>query len=60
LGTVFKLSAAGTETVVYSFTGGTDGGNPYAGVITDSSGNFYGTTYKGGAKSAGVVYKIHP
>lgn len=60
LGTVYQLSSSGTLTVIHSFTGGADGSNPYGGVITDSSGNFYGTTYKGGAKSAGVVFRIHP
>lgn len=39
-----------------SFTGGADGGDPYAGVIPDSAGNFYGTTAGGGA--AGIVYKL--
>ena len=44
-GTVFKVDSAGTETVLYSFTGGTDGSAPYAGVIRDAAGNLYGTTY---------------
>jgi len=59
-GMVYKLDASGKETVLYSFTGGADGANPYAGVIADSAGNLYGTTYQGGAKNAGVVYKIDP
>jgi uncharacterized repeat protein (TIGR03803 family) len=57
-GVVFKLDAAGRETVLYSFTGGADGGSPYAGVILDSDCNFYGTTRSGGAANAGVVYKL--
>jgi uncharacterized repeat protein (TIGR03803 family) len=48
-GVVFKLDAAGHETVLYNFTGGTDGGYPYAGVIRDPAGNIYGTTYAGGS-----------
>jgi uncharacterized repeat protein (TIGR03803 family) len=44
--------------VLYSFTGGADGGNPVAGVIRDSTGNLYGTTYFGGAAGDGVVYKL--
>jgi uncharacterized repeat protein (TIGR03803 family) len=59
-GVVYKVSPGGQETVLYSFTGGADGANPYAGVIVDSSGNLYGTTYNGGASKAGVVYKVSP
>ena len=57
-GTVYKIDASGQETVLYSFTGGTDGGFPYAGVIRDSAGNLYGTTTGGGASGLGTVYKI--
>ena len=46
-GTVFKLDAAGTEAVLYSFTAGVDGANPHAGLIQDAAGNLYGTTYDG-------------
>src|SRR6516225_2479732 len=42
-GVVFKLAPDGTETVLYSFTGGSDGTGPYAGLILDSAGNLYGT-----------------
>jgi uncharacterized repeat protein (TIGR03803 family) len=59
-GAVYKVSPSGRETVLYSFTGGADGANPYAGVIVDSAGNLYGTTYNGGASKAGVVYKVSP
>ena len=57
-GVVFKVDTAGQETVLYSFTGGADGGSPYAGVIRDSAGNLYGTTWDGGTANAGVVYKV--
>jgi uncharacterized repeat protein (TIGR03803 family) len=57
-GVVFKLDRSGNETVLYSFTGGADGGFPLAGLIRDSAGNFYGTTNGGGASSAGVVFKL--
>jgi uncharacterized repeat protein (TIGR03803 family) len=57
-GVVFKLDTTGTETVLHSFTGGADGGNPYAGVIRDPAGNLYGTTYSGGASGQGVVFKL--
>jgi len=58
VGTVFKVSKTGKETVLYSFTGGADGENPYAGVIQDEMGNFYGTTYDGGASNGGTVFKL--
>jgi uncharacterized repeat protein (TIGR03803 family) len=59
-GVVFTLNPSGQETVLYSFTGGADGGNPYAGVILDSTGNLYGTTYDGGKYGGGVVYELEP
>jgi uncharacterized repeat protein (TIGR03803 family) len=57
-GVVFKITAGGTETVLYSFTGGTDGASPRSGVIRDSSGNLYGTTYDGGEFGDGVVFEV--
>src|SRR5262249_8604631 len=43
-GVIFKIDPSGHETVLYSFTGGSDGGLPEAGVIADPAGNLYGTT----------------
>jgi len=57
-GVVFKVDRSGNETVLYSFTGGTDGSYPWGGVIRDSKGNLYGTTSAGGASGAGVVFKV--
>jgi len=58
-GTVFKLSPAGTETILYSFKGGTsDGAIPDSGVIADGTGNLYGITGSGGANNRGTVFKI--
>jgi len=57
-GTVFKLSKTSKETVVYSFTGGADGGSPLVGVIRDAAGNLYGTTELGGSIGVGTVYKV--
>jgi uncharacterized repeat protein (TIGR03803 family) len=59
-GVVYKVSGMNQESVIYSFTGGSDGGYPYSGVILDSAGNLYGTTSYGGSAGAGVVYKIDP
>jgi uncharacterized repeat protein (TIGR03803 family) len=60
LGTVFKVTPSGTETVLYSFAGGSDGEHPYAGVIQGGDGNFYGTTYQGGTSGDGTVFKLTP
>jgi uncharacterized repeat protein (TIGR03803 family) len=58
VGTVFKISANGMLTSLYSFSGGNDGGNPYAGLVQGNDGNFYGTTAYGGTNNAGTVFKI--
>ena len=64
-GTVFRLSPSGSEwthTVLYNFTGGADGGEPYKGVTLDAQGNLYGTAVTGGGGSCeggcGVVYGL--
>ena len=68
-GTVFRVTANGTLTTLYSFcsqSGCTDGSTPYAGLIQASDGNFYGTTQYGGAGQAantngyGTVFRITP
>jgi uncharacterized repeat protein (TIGR03803 family) len=61
-GTVFQLSPGKpwTETVLHSFSGGSDGSKPYAGVVLDDAGNLYGTTYSGGTFGAGVVFQFTP
>ena|SRR5882762_9979086 len=58
-GTVFKVDANGTETVLHSFTGG-DGQWPYGGLIMDAAGNLYGTALQGGPSNNGVVFKLAP
>jgi uncharacterized repeat protein (TIGR03803 family) len=60
VGVVFKVDRSGHETVLHSFTGGADGGNPFAGVILGPKGNLYGTTAFGGQTNAGVVFEIKP
>ena len=57
-GDVYKIAANGTFSVLYSFTGGSDGANPSSNVIVDKSGNLYGTTPDGGSASEGVVFEI--
>jgi uncharacterized repeat protein (TIGR03803 family) len=62
-GTVFELTPTGTVTVIYSFTGAADGGNPEGGLILDAAGNIYGVA-AGGSTSCrggcGVVFKLTP
>ena len=51
-GTVFKITPSGTLTTLYSFcsqTACTDGAYPVAGLVQATNGDFYGTTYGGGA-----------
>lgn len=62
-GTVFRLarsSAGWQETVLYNFTCGDDGCSPEAGVVFDTAGNLYGTTWGGGPGGSGygTVYKL--
>jgi uncharacterized repeat protein (TIGR03803 family) len=57
-GVVFKLNKAGKQSVLYRFKGGSDGANPYAGLIQDAEGNLYGTTYGGGAHGQGTVFRL--
>jgi len=63
-GTVYELSPATggswTETTVHTFTGGTDGKNPQAGLIRDAAGNFYGTTSAGGSGKSGTAFELSP
>jgi uncharacterized repeat protein (TIGR03803 family) len=69
-GTVFKLapSSGGVwkETVIYSFSGGSDGANPYAGLVFTLPNKLYGTTESGGSKTAcegfgcGTVFELTP
>lgn len=71
-GTVFRVTPAGVETVLYSFSGCTfhnascgfagslDGAIPAAGLIQGADGNFYGTTSSGGAYNVGTVFRVTP
>lgn len=61
-GTVFELSPAlgggWTETVLYRFTGGSDGAFPETGLIFDTAGDLYGTTIYGGASDDGTIFRL--
>ncbi len=57
-GAVFKVDAAGQETILHRFTLGTDGIGPQSGLLLGPDGDFYGTTYQGGAMELGTVYKL--
>jgi uncharacterized repeat protein (TIGR03803 family) len=62
-GIVFKVTPSGNETVLYSFTGGSDGGFPHgnliAALITGAAGKLYGMTISGGGlANVGTVFEI--
>src|SRR6266852_9524913 len=59
LGTVFRVTMAGVETVLYDFDG-THGASPIGGLILGTDGNFYGTTSAGGAAGLGTLFRITP
>lgn len=69
-GTVFHLrpkpnfcasfSCPWTNTLLYTFTGGAAGNDPYTGVVLDAAGNVYGTAYSGGSAQLGVAYELSP
>jgi uncharacterized repeat protein (TIGR03803 family) len=61
-GVVFKLTSAGTESVLYKFKGS----SPVGGLVSDNSGNFYGVTVEGGLSESGcgngcgTVFELAP
>jgi uncharacterized repeat protein (TIGR03803 family) len=63
-GAVFELTpvtgAGWTEKMLHSFSGTTDGSQPYAGLTFDAAGNLYGTTLGGGAYLGGTVFELTP
>lgn len=56
-GTVYKVSTAGDEHVLYRFKAGNDGAHPY-GALALLNGELYGTTYQGGTGGSGTIFKI--
>jgi uncharacterized repeat protein (TIGR03803 family) len=67
-GTVFRIDTHDREAILYAFSGGTDGSQPYGGLVRDTKGNLYGTTYGGGIYDlthcgyggCGVIFKVLP
>ena len=59
-GTVFKLTPSGKLTILWNFTGGSDGEYPYSGPIEGTDGSLYGTTYQGGTNAVGTIYQLTP
>ncbi len=59
-GAIFKVTPAGKETVLYSFTGGADGDTPVGLSRDAASGAFYGMTQRGGDHGAGVAFRLGP
>jgi uncharacterized repeat protein (TIGR03803 family) len=65
-GTVFRMArmtpsdGSWTESVLYRFTGGNDGGSPQAGPTLDQSGNIYGTCFGGGEYGQGTAFQLMP
>src|SRR5579863_3316178 len=57
-GTVFKIDSVGKFTLLYTFTGGADGGFSESPLVMDPAGNLYGTTDLGGASGFGNVFKV--
>jgi uncharacterized repeat protein (TIGR03803 family) len=57
-GVLFKLDPTGTETVLHTFTGQPDGAGPNSGLVLDSKGNLYGTTFNGGQFNDGTIFKL--
>ena len=58
-GVVFRLNlSTRQEAVLYSFSGGADGAQPWSGLSRDSTGNLFGTTAFGGIHNAGVIFQL--
>ena len=58
-GTIYRISTAGEEKVLYRFAGGSDGDAPVAGLV-NVNGTLYGTTENGGGSNKGTFFSIAP
>lgn len=54
------MACASGLTTIYTFTGGADGGGPYAGLTAGPDGTFYGSTTEGGADGGGTIFQLTP
>ena len=59
-GTVFRVTPSGSESLLYSFAGGTDGSFPFCSLAWGVNHSLYGTTVYGGANDLGTVFKVEP
>ena len=60
-GVIYEIAfGTWTQSVLYTFTGGSDGANPAAGLLKDKADNLYGTTTFGGQKNYGSVFELSP
>jgi uncharacterized repeat protein (TIGR03803 family) len=57
-GALVRLDHTGQESIVYSFAGPPDGGNPAGNLVRDSAGNIFGATVWGGVSNSGTVFKV--
>lgn len=57
-GVIYQLTPAGQFSVVYTFSGGTDGASPVAALIVGKDGALYGSTYRLGSGGAGTIFKF--
>lgn len=65
-GTIFRLDDEGTETVLYSFSGGQDGKGPFGGLVRDKEGDLFGAAAQGGhscnhgTSTCGTIFMLNP
>jgi uncharacterized repeat protein (TIGR03803 family) len=59
-GEIFRVTAAGVFSILYSFNPKTDGDQSFSTLTRDRAGDLYGTTSEGGPTGAGTVFKFAP
>ena len=57
-GTIFRMDSSGNVTIIYSFTGQSDGSWPESAPVQGPDGNLYGTTAYGGTYDDGVIFEV--